>query len=79
MPTFVERRAEQIQGVLSCFDRVVLTGTLPDLCHAEAMARYLESRESGGPKELDRKSGVLSDPPRPKGGASSAVAQKSSG
>ena len=44
MPTFIERHADKIRGVLSCFDRVVLTGTLPDLCHAEAMARYLGAR-----------------------------------
>lgn len=45
MPTFIERHAEKIRGVLSCFDRVVLTGTLPDLCHADAMARYLGARD----------------------------------
>jgi len=45
MPTFIERHADKIRGVLSCFDRVVLTGTLPDLCHAEAMARYLGARD----------------------------------
>lgn len=44
MESFLERHADLIQGVLSCFDRVVLTGTLPDLCHAEAMARYLGAR-----------------------------------
>jgi hypothetical protein len=41
--TFVERHASKIAGVLSCFDRVVIIGTLPDICHAEAMARYLRS------------------------------------
>jgi len=46
MPTFIERHADQIRGVLSCFDRVVLTGTLPDLCHADAMARYLGARQT---------------------------------
>lgn len=45
MNTFFERHADKIRGVLSCFDRVVLTGTLPDLCHAEAMARYLGARD----------------------------------
>jgi hypothetical protein len=34
----------QIPGV-SCFDRVVITGTLPEICHAEAMGRHL--REQG--------------------------------
>jgi hypothetical protein len=45
MPTFIDRHASKIRGVLSCFDRVVLTGTLPDLCHAEAMARFLGARQ----------------------------------
>ncbi|MBM4093966.1 MAG: MarR family transcriptional regulator [Planctomycetes bacterium] len=44
MNSFVERHREKILGVLSCFDRVVITGTLPDLCHAEAMAGYLGKR-----------------------------------
>jgi len=41
MKTFVERHASKILGTLSCFDRVVITGTLPDICHAEAMAMHL--------------------------------------
>ena len=44
MSTFIERHADKIRGVLSCFDRVVLTGTLPDLCHAGARATYLSAR-----------------------------------
>jgi hypothetical protein len=27
---FVEQRQDKIGGVLSCFDRIVITGTLPD-------------------------------------------------
>jgi hypothetical protein len=38
---FTERHAAAIRGVLSCFDRIVLTGTLPDICHPVAMERYL--------------------------------------
>jgi hypothetical protein len=45
MNTFIERHATKIRGVLSCFDRVVLTGTLPDLCHADAMTRFLGARQ----------------------------------
>jgi len=45
MRTFIDRHADKIRGVLSCFDRVVLTGTLPDLCHADAMARFLSARQ----------------------------------
>lgn len=45
MSTFIERHADKIRGVLSCFDRVVITGTLPDLCHAKAMARTLGAQD----------------------------------
>ncbi|MBP1777848.1 MAG: hypothetical protein H6Q86_3859 [candidate division NC10 bacterium] len=45
MNTFIDRHADTIRGVLSCFDRVVRTGTLPDLFHAEAMARFLGARQ----------------------------------
>jgi hypothetical protein len=45
METFIARHADKIRGLLSCFDRVVLTGTLPDLCHADAMARFLGARQ----------------------------------
>ncbi len=41
MNPFVERHRDQISSVLSCFDRVVITGTLPDIGHAGAMAGYL--------------------------------------
>jgi len=41
MNPFIERHQDKIGGVLSCFDRVVITGTLPDICHAEAMGGYL--------------------------------------
>ena len=40
-----ERYGQQIVGVLSCFDRVVITGTLPEICHAQAMSQFLTSRK----------------------------------
>jgi hypothetical protein len=40
----VERHSKQILGVLSCFDRVVITGTLPEICHAQAMSAHLRSK-----------------------------------
>jgi len=43
MTTFVERHANNIRGVLSCFDRVVITGTHPAICHAGAMESYLRA------------------------------------
>ena len=38
---FVERHHEMIQGEISCFDRVVITGSLPDIGHGQAMEAYL--------------------------------------
>ncbi len=44
MALLTERYAPQIHGVLSCFDRLVITGTLPDICHADRMALKLRSQ-----------------------------------
>lgn len=44
MTTFIERHAPKIRGTLSCFDRVAITGTPPDICHAGAMARHLTAQ-----------------------------------
>ena len=41
----LERHAGRISGVLSCYDRVVVTGTLPTICYAEGMTRFLYSRQ----------------------------------
>jgi hypothetical protein len=42
MSPFVERHQASIRGTLSCFDRVVVTGTLPDICHPATMAGFLD-------------------------------------
>jgi hypothetical protein len=39
-----ERYRERLAGVLSCYDRIVITGTLPEACHAEGMTRFLNAR-----------------------------------
>lgn len=36
-----ERYADQIAGVLSCYDRILVFGTLPGICFAEGMTAYL--------------------------------------
>jgi hypothetical protein len=41
MNPFIESHQDKIAGVISCFDRVVITGTLPDIGYAGAMASYL--------------------------------------
>ena len=45
MNPFVEQHHDEIRCVLSCFDRVVITGTFPEICHAKAMASYLGQRD----------------------------------
>jgi hypothetical protein len=40
MTSLTERYTAQIARVLSCFDRIVITGTLPGVCFAEGMTNY---------------------------------------
>jgi len=42
--SLLERYASKIKGVLSCFDRVIIHGTLPGLCYAAGMTAYLKAR-----------------------------------
>jgi len=42
--SLLERYASKIKGVLSCFDRVIVYGTLPGLCYAAGMTSYLKAR-----------------------------------
>ena len=41
MQNFIERHDAKIKGVISCFDRIVLTGTIPGVCYAEGMTSVL--------------------------------------
>jgi hypothetical protein len=41
--SLTERYDDRIAGVLSCYDRVVITGTLPTVCYAEGMTRFLHA------------------------------------
>ena len=41
MTSLLTRYAAKMIGVLSCFDRIVITGTIPGWCYAEGMASYL--------------------------------------
>lgn len=36
-----ERYADQLDGVLNCYDRIVITGSLMPLCYAQGMTHYL--------------------------------------
>ena len=40
-----ERHADQIAGVLSCYDRILVFGTLPGLCFAEGMTSFLYAHQ----------------------------------
>ena len=39
-----ERFSSQIAGVLSCYDRLIVQGTIPDFCYGQAMTNYLNER-----------------------------------
>jgi hypothetical protein len=40
-----ERYHDRIAGILNCFDRIVITGSLPDCCHVDAMKAQLLKRK----------------------------------
>jgi hypothetical protein len=42
MELFTQRYKDKIRGVISCYDRVVLRGTLPSICHADAATSFLK-------------------------------------
>ena len=44
MQNFIERHRHIIQGVISCFDRILLTGTIPGICFADGMSMFLRQR-----------------------------------
>ena len=44
MASLLDRYQKQIRGVLSCFDRVIIQGTLPGLCYAAGMTTFLHLR-----------------------------------
>ncbi len=37
--SLVDRYDDRIAGMLSCYDRIVITGTLPGICYADGMTR----------------------------------------
>src|SRR5271167_2638335 len=45
MVSLIERYDDRIAGVLSCYDRVVITGTLPTVCYAKGMTGFLHARK----------------------------------
>jgi hypothetical protein len=41
MKLITETHAEHIRGTLSCYDRVIIQGTLPPFCYASGMTSFL--------------------------------------
>jgi len=41
MSDFLERHTARIAGVVSCYDRIVIMGTIPGICYADGMTSYL--------------------------------------
>ena len=44
MELLTDRYSKKIEGKLSCYDRVVITGTLPELCYSQGMTNYLNKK-----------------------------------
>lgn len=42
--SLTERYRDRLAGVLLCYDRIVITGTLPGACYAQGMTSFLYSR-----------------------------------
>jgi hypothetical protein len=40
--SLISRYASQMAGPLGCFDRVIITGSLQDVCHPAALERQLQ-------------------------------------
>lgn len=45
MPSIIERYKDKITGILSCYDRVIIQGTLPQICFAAGMTSYLHAHK----------------------------------
>jgi len=42
LASLTDKYCDRIHGVLNCYDRVILTGTLPHFCYADGMTAYLK-------------------------------------
>ena len=41
MELLTTKYKSKISGILSCFDRIIVTGTLPSVCYSRGMTSYL--------------------------------------
>jgi hypothetical protein len=44
--SLTKRYGDRLAGVLSCYDRIVITGTLPGACYAAANQRFSRTRSN---------------------------------
>src|SRR5436309_3402294 len=44
MGSLIDRYADKIHGVISCFDRMVITGIVPGICHSAGMSAHLRAQ-----------------------------------
>lgn len=42
--SILERYKSQIAGTLTCFDRIIISGTIPGVCYPEGMARHITTK-----------------------------------
>jgi hypothetical protein len=42
-PLFADRYRDRLAGILSCYDRIVIAGTLPGACFAGGMTKLLRA------------------------------------
>ncbi len=40
MELFTDRYASRMGGELSCFERIIIAGTIPRICYAAGMTRF---------------------------------------
>jgi hypothetical protein len=45
MADLLQRYADQILGVISCYDRVIVRGTIPGFAYAKGMESYLRTQQ----------------------------------
>ncbi len=45
MDLITDRYAEMIAGIFECYDRTIIQGTLPGICHADGMTGYLYAHD----------------------------------
>ncbi|MBN2430615.1 MAG: MarR family transcriptional regulator, partial [Acidobacteria bacterium] len=45
MYPLADRHGDKIRGVISCYDRILIQGTLPGICYAGGMTRFLYEHE----------------------------------